>query len=74
MFACKACFVLTHLEIALILEKCSIQGKNDCLLSLNWALSFMTDAIFLDIFKLSHMTHFYKSNDGEPMDCLELSK
>ena len=32
---CKACLVVNHPEIALTLEKCLIQGKNQCLLYLN---------------------------------------
>ena len=37
---CKVCLVVNHPEIALTLEKCLIQGKNHCLLYLNWALFY----------------------------------
>ena len=51
------------------LGKILIQGKNHCLLYLNWVL-FMKYAIFLDICKFSHVasTKEDKSNEGEPMD------
>ena len=51
---CKACLVVNHPEIALTLEKCIIQGK--IIVCFTWTEHFfMNYAIFLDIFKLSHV-------------------
>ena len=51
-FFCKVCLVVNHPDIALTLEKCLFQGINHCLLLFNF---FMSYAIFVLIFKLSHI-------------------
>ena len=54
MLTCKVCLVVNHPEIALTLEKCLIQGK--IIVCFTWTERFfMNYAIFLDIFKLSHV-------------------
>ena len=52
---CKACLVVDHPERALTLEKCIIEGK--VIVRFPWTERFfMNYAIFLDIFKLLHVT------------------
>ena len=51
---CKTFLVVNHPEIALTLEKCLIQGK--IIVCFTWTERFFRNyAIFLDIFKLSHV-------------------
>ena len=65
MLTCRTFLVVNCPEIALTLEKCLIQGK--IIVCFTWTEHFFTNyAIFLDIFKLSHVTS--SINEGEPMD------
>ena len=65
MLTCRTFLAVNCPEIALTLEKCLIQGQ--IIVCFTWTEHFfMNYAIFLDIFKLSHVTS--SINEGKPMD------